>query len=168
MLLKESLLNQNEYSVIGYKIGNTLTENGAVKRGVCFEENGVLKELIESEVKYEQNKIIAKPLDGRDEYYVTEDHPVSMLMYGIQTPLIDFLKEDIKKFFEKNKADLSTCEYYLPNVLNDYCKSSGIDIKLIPTTAKWMGITYSTDLEKLKDHINNEIKNGIYPNNLYE
>ena len=166
MLLKESM-EKEEFSVIGYKIGNTLTENGSVKRGVCFEENGILTKIVESKVERNNGKIIGQPLNGNPEYEMEENHPVSMLMYGMQDSILEFLNDDMSKFLIKNKDELTSCEYLLPDVLNDYSIKYEVPIKLIPTTSVWMGVTYSSDVEKLKNHINKMIDQGIYPNKLY-
>ena len=166
-LVKESL-ERNEYSIIGYEIGNTLTENGAVKRGVCFANGDILDKIVESKVEKKGNKVIGEPLEGGDSYEVELNHPVSMLMYGLMPKLIDFIKEDINNFFENNKEDLSSCEYYLPSLLNDYKNKYGIDLKLIKTKAVWKGITYKEDLDDLKEYIKEEIKNGVYPEKLYK
>lgn len=166
-LLKESLNNDNEFSVIGYKIGNTLTEFGSVKRGVCFEENNVLTSIVESKVERINNVITCEPLDGRESFEVEEEHPVSMLMYGMQTGIFDYLKEDIKNFFDNNKGNLETCEYLLPDVLSDYSKKNHVDVKVIPTSAIWKGVTYASDLDELKEYIRELIDKGAYPENLY-
>lgn len=166
-LVRDSL-NKGEYSIIGYEIGNTLTENGAVKRGVCFATGDNLDKIIESKVEKVNDKVVGEPLEGGEKYEVELDHPVSMLMYGLMPELLDFVREDIKKFFEKNKEDLSTCEYYLPTLLNDYKEKNNLELKLIKTKAVWKGITYREDLEDLRNYIKEEIKNGIYPENLYK
>lgn len=166
-LVKDSL-DKREYSIIGYEIGNTLTENGTVKRGVCFVKDDNLDRIIESEVKKNHNNVVATSLEDGVEYEIELDHPVSMLMYGLMPELLDFIKEDIKNFFEKNKDDLSSCEYYLPSLLNDYKNKYNINLKLIKTKAVWKGITYKEDLEDLKEYIIEEIKKGVYPEKLYE
>lgn len=166
-LLSESLSKENEFSVIGYQIGNTLTEFGSVKRGVCFEENGILTSIIESKVERIDGAISCEPLDGREKYEVSENHPVSMLMYGMHTGIFDYLKEDIKVFFNNNKENLATCEYLLPEVLSDYSKKNNVDVKVIPTKAVWKGVTYASDLEELKEYIRELIDKGVYPENLY-
>ena len=165
-LLVNSLKN-NEFSAIGYKIGNTLTSNGAVKRGVCFSDNGYLTKIIESKVKYEDNQVVGEPLNGGDIYTMSEDQSVSMLMFGLQPLLFDYIKNDIINFFDNNKTNLDSCEYLLPEVLGDMISKKLIRIRLIPTTAEWKGVTYREDLEDLKKYINEEIEKGIYPNRLY-
>ena len=74
----KSVKEGNNYCLVGYKVANTLTENGAVKRGICKLENGNLTELIESNVEKIDGKIIAKPLDGGEEFTVEDDTLVSM------------------------------------------------------------------------------------------
>ena len=160
-------LKKNECSIIGYEIGNTLTENGAVKRGVCFAKDGNLEKILESKVEKVGNKVVGETLEGGEKYEVELNHPVSMLMYGLVPEVLEFVKEDIKKFFEKNKENLTTCEYYLPSLLNDYKEKYNINLKLIPTKAVWRGITYKEDLDSLREYIKEEIKKGVYPEKLH-
>ncbi len=166
-LLGQSLKNNHEFSVIGYQLGNTLAETGAVKRGVCFSENGILTKIIESKVERVNGIISCEPIDGGAKYTVCEEHPVSMLMYGMQTDIFNYLRNDIKDFFNKNKDNLDKCEYYLPQVLSDYSKNCNVDVKLIMTPAVWRGVTYAADLNDLKEYIRELIDKGVYPENLY-
>lgn len=165
-LLVDSL-NKNEYCAIGYKIGNTLTSNGSVKRGVCFNEGEYLTKIIESKVEIENNTIIGNPLNGGDKYTMDKDQNVSMLMFGLQMSLFDYIANDISSFFKQNEKDLNSCEYLLPEVLGKMISNKIIKIRLIPTKAVWKGVTYRADLEDLKKYIENEIEKGVYPNKLY-
>ncbi len=160
-------LNKGEFSAIGYKIGNTLTNVGSVKRGVCFSKDDYLTNIIESKVKFENGKIIGEPLSGGELYEMDSSQSVSMLMFGLQPSLFEYIKEDMPKYFEKHADNLTTCEYLLPEVLGDMLSKNLIKIKLIPTHAVWKGVTYREDLEELKKYINEEIENGVYPEKLY-
>lgn len=164
-VLGDSLKNTEDYSVIGYQIGKTITENGSVKRGVCFVEDGKLTGIVESKVEKINGVITGEPLDGRPSYTMKEDQPVSMLMYGLRRDIYDYINDDIKEFFSTCE-DLSTGEYYLPTILDNMMKE-GLDIKVIPTTAVWKGVTYKSDLEELKEHIRKAIENGEYPEDLW-
>ncbi len=164
-LLHESL-QKGETSVIGYLIGNTLTENGSVKRGVCSTKDGKLEKLVESKVERRDGKIIGEPLNGEPSYEMDEDQPVSMLMYGIQPSILPFLEKDMAAFLRDNQSDLSTCEYLLPDALNHYADEEKIDMMLLPTTAVWKGVTYASDLEELKGYIRKLIDEGVYPSHL--
>lgn len=163
--LAQGLQNNKDYVIIGYKIGSTLTENGSVKRGVIFEEDGKLKKIVESKVERVNGIITGCPLDSDETYTVEEDHPVSMLMYGLQPEAVDYVVNDIKNFFQT--ADLTKDEYYLPNVLNEIMYS-GNNFNVVKTNAIWKGVTYATDLEELKNHISDLIEKDVYPNNLWK
>ena len=134
-------MKHGEFSAIGYKIGNTLTDNGSVKRGVCFSENDYLTKIIESKVQYVDNKIVGVPLIGGDSYEMSNDQSVSMLMFGLQPSLFDYIKDDMPKYFKKHADKLATCEYLLPEVLGDMLSKNIVKIKLIPTHAVWKGVT---------------------------
>ena len=165
-LLYDSLKN-GEYSTIGYKIGNTLTNNGSVKRGVFFSENGYVTHIVESKVEKIDNKIICSPLNGGDDYEISDDQTVSMLMFGLQPQIFDYVNKDIVSFFDRKKDNLDSCEYFLPDILTGMIKNDVCKIKLLPTSAVWKGVTYREDLEELKDYINKSIEKGIYPSKLY-
>lgn len=166
-LLYESLSTLTDYSAIGFQIGNTLTDNGTVKRGVIFKEGNYLKNLIESKVQRVDNVIKAIPLAGGDEYVLEKEHPVSMLMFGLQNNILNFIEEDFCKFLDNNADDLLTCEYLLPDLLNNYMESNNIKMKVIDTKSVWKGITYASDLDDLKNYIKEEIERGVYPIDLY-
>ncbi len=165
-LLVDSL-NKGEYSTIGYKIGNTLTNVGSVKRGVFFSKNGYVTHIVESKVEKLNNKIVCTPLNGGDDYIINDDQTVSMLMFGLQPSIFKFIDKDILNYFNSHKDKLDTCEYFLPDILTNMIKENYAQIKLIPTHAVWKGVTYREDLEDLKNYINEEIKNGVYPEKLY-
>ncbi|MBE6154649.1 MAG: nucleotidyltransferase [Firmicutes bacterium] len=165
-LLSEFLDNGNDYGVIGYEIGSTLTENGSVKRGVCFEKDGKLDAIIESKVERINGIIHGEPLDGRPAYTMEENHPVSMLMYGLRPNIYEYIDKDIIEYFN-NQDDLSTVEYYLPTVLDDMKNKKLVDIKIIPTKDKWKGITYASDLIEFKEYLNSLIEKEEYPEKLW-
>ena len=166
-LLLDSL-KQGEFSAIGYQIGNTLTDVGSVKRGVCFSENNYLTKIIESKVKRDGDKIVGVPLSSGEEYEMSAEQSVSMLMFGLQPSLFDFIRGDMPNYFAHHQDDLSSCEYLLPEVLGDMLNKDLIKIRLIPTKAVWKGVTYREDLEELKKYIQAEINNGVYPEKLYK
>lgn len=163
--LGSGLQNTEDYIIIGYQIGSTLTENGSVKRGVIFEEDGHLKKIVESKVEKVNGVIEGSPLDGSEGYTVEDDHPVSMLMYGLRPEAVDYVNKDIINFF--NKADLTKDEYYLPDVLNDIMYN-GNTFNVVKTNSIWKGVTYATDLEELKNYIKDLIDKGVYPENLWK
>ncbi len=152
---------------IGYKLINTMSENGSVKRGVCFTKDGYLIENDDYKIEKVDNKIIGTSLVGNNTIEFDENQEVSMLMYGLDKSVIEYIEDNLEKFFSDNKGNLNDCEILLPNILTEMINDGKIKIKVIPTEEKWMGITYKEDLQKLKDYLNELRKEGIYPENLY-
>lgn len=158
----------NDFCVVGYKIGETLSETGIVKRGVCMEKDGYLTGVIESKATKEGNIVHCEPLSGEAPYDVELDHPVSMLMFGFTEVLFDELEEQIIPFMEANKDKLDTCEYLLPDVLDEMIKNNKVKIKVLTTTSKWLGVTYKEDAPEVRKSIKELIDKGEYPLNLWE
>ena len=158
----------NDFCVVGYKIGETLSETGTVKRGVCMEKDGYLTGVIESKATKEGNIVHCEPLSGEAPYDIELDHPVSMLMFGFTEILFDELEEQFIPFMEANKDKLDTCEYLLPDVLDEMIKNDKVKVKVLPTTSKWLGVTYKEDAPEVRKSIKELIDKGEYPLNLWE
>ena len=158
----------DEYAIIGYKIKNTMSENGSVKRGVCAQENGYLTNLVESSVEEKDGHIIASPLDGSPSFEIQPDDLVSMNMFCFKDDLFPYLDKHLVEFFEKNKDNLEKCEYLIPDSVYNSVKEGRVRVRVIPTTARWQGITYKEDKERLVNDIQSLIDKGEYPNNLWK
>ena len=159
--------NTNDYAMVGYYIGNTLTKNGSVKRGYCEQENGYLTNLIECKMEEENGKVKCEPLDGRDIFYADLKDLVSMNMFCFRADMIDYLDKDIKRFL-LSQSDLSTCEYLIPDVVFDRINNGEIKMRVLDTDAVWHGVTYKEDKEELVNCIQSLVDSREYPNNLYE
>ena len=161
-------LNRGECSAIGYKLKNTMSDNGTVKRGICFSKNGYLTQNNDYVIEKIDNKIVGTSLVDNTKIELNADQEVSMLMYGLNYSVIDYIEKGFKHFFEINKNNLEKCEYLLPIVLTDMIEDNKIRVKLIPTKEKWMGVTYKEDLKILKDYLQSLIKDNNYPKSLYK
>lgn len=160
--------DDNIYCVVGYKVSNTLSLNGSVKRGVCHEKDGYLIDLIESKVEYVDDKIVASPLNGSASFDITPDTLVSMNMLGFNTSIFDYINDNFSKFLEDNKDNILKCEYLIPDTVFDAMEKGFCRVKLLSTSAKWQGITYKEDKQLVVDEINNLISSGIYPSKLWD
>jgi len=158
--------DENEYAMIGYKIGNTLTENGSVKRGYCKQNDGYLTDLIESKASVENERIVLRPLNGASSFIATDNDLVSMNMFIFNVSIFDHLEKLFIKFFEDHKDDLINCEYLVPDVVSKLIHDNKVKVKVVDTDALWHGITYKEDKEDVVKSINSEIDNGVYPNKL--
>ena len=158
----------HEYGLVGYLVKNTLTENGAVKRGTCEIKDGKLTGILECNVAREGDKIIAKPLDGTDPFEVHEDDTVSMNMLLFDPSVFAYLEESMVKFLEANKEDLSKCEIFMPEVLFAATKENYATVEVLPTSATWYGVTYKEDADGVKEALKTLVENKDYPNDLWE
>ena len=157
----------DDFCVIGYQIGGTLSDKGAVKRGVCMEKDGYLTDVIESKAERVGDIVKCEPLSGAEPYEIELDHPVSMLMFGLTPVVFEELEKQMNEFFAVNKDDLSTCEFLFPDVLDRMIKEGKIKVKVLPTSAKWFGATYREDLDNIKNSINELVAAGAYNENLW-
>ncbi len=160
--------DSNTYGVVGYQVKNTLTENGSVKRGVCNTKDGYLDNIIESSIIEKNGVITASPLDGRDSFNMNSNDLVSMNMLGFTPTLYPYLEKKLVDFLEKNKSDLSSCEFLIPDVLTDAIKEDYAKVSVLSTTAKWEGVTYKEDKDGVVKAIRKLIEDGVYPENLWK
>ena len=164
--LKET--SSDTYGMVGYLVKNTLTENGSVKRGVCKLDNGYLDGIIESSIIEENGVITASPLDGKDSFTMDGNDLVSMNMLCFTPTLYPYLDLEFNKFMEKNKEDLSSCEFLIPDVITDAIKEKYAKVSILSTTAKWEGVTYKEDKEGVVEAIRKLIDEGVYPEDLWK
>lgn len=157
----------NSFLVTGYMIKNVLSKNGAVKRGVCKTIDGKLKKLIESKVSVTENKIIAEPLDGSASFELQPNDLVSMNMLTFTPVLFDYLEIAFREYLEKNKNNLDTCEHLIPDAVYQMILENKVSVGVLSTTAIWYGITYREDKDEVVENIQKLIKNGEYPENLW-
>ena len=166
----EFLQNASEksYANVGYKVTNTMTENGSVKRGVLETEDGKLTSLIESKIeRNESGKIIAEPLSGAASFEVNEDALVSMNMLCFDPSLFPYLEEKMDKFFKDNENDLSSCEFLIPDVMNDANNEGYATTTVLNTDAVWYGVTYKEDTQNVRKSLKELVDKGVYPNDLW-
>ena len=152
----------SNYGMIGYKVINTLTENGSVKRGVCnVDSNGYLTSLTESKVEKVGNEIIASPLDGSDSFVVEDTTTVSMNFLLFTPTIFSHIEESFPNFFDNNKDNLITSEYLIPDVLSNLIKEK-------KASTNWYGVTYKEDTPGVKAAIRNLVNIHEYNDNLWD
>jgi dTDP-glucose pyrophosphorylase len=158
--------DENNYGVIGYRIGNTLTENGSVKRGIIKVVDNKLDALIESKCILTESGVLCSPLSGDEPFYVSENSPVSMNMFVFYPNYFELLKKDIEVFFRNN--DLAKAEFLVPDIVFDHLKKKDRTCELVESGAVWKGVTYLEDLDEVKNYIKELIERGVYPVDLYK
>ena len=165
---KEINDGKEHYALIGYKVKNTITENGAVKRGVCITENNNLVGLDESSIEMENGKLYKTSLKTNVKEEIDENTLVSMNLLGFPKDFVKHIEEEMDTFLNDNESDLSTCEYLLPDVITKQIENNVAEVEVIPTDEKWYGMTYKEDKDYVVNAIKDMIEKGIYKNSLWE
>jgi len=159
----------SDYSLVGYVLENTLTEHGYVARGVCtVDQNGYLVEIHER-THIEKFGYLTKYTDDEGETWVEipTGSPVSMNMWGFTPSIFNELEAEFTKFFQETD-NLEKTEFFLPEVVGKLLKEQKARVKVLPTKERWMGITYRDDKPVIEAYIAELIKQGVYPENLWE
>lgn len=156
---------KEEFLMVSYLLGQTLTKSGKVKRGVCHKNGEYLTDITESEVIEENGKLVGTELETGKEINVDKNTLVSMNMFGFTPKIFELLEKNFKDFLLSH--DIMKSEYLIPSELSKYIKEGLIDLKVLETDSKWFGITYKEDKEEFTEEINKLVKKGIYPTKLW-
>jgi len=159
-------VTDSQYAIIGYKIGRTLSDFGAVSRGVCnVDAAGNITEINERTEIYAKGDTIVYKENG-EEYPLDFENPVSMNFWGFTPAIFKTTEEQFVKFAEANK-DKPKAEYFIPLIGEYLIKNNIADFKSIPTDNKWFGVTYKEDKPVVQASIDQLVKDGAYPENLW-
>ena len=162
-------IKENEYGLVAYRLGNTLTPNGSAKRGVCeVTDNNELIRLTESKVTLKGEIVEGESLETKEKFKVSKDTIASMNFLLFSTSLFKILEDKILEFLEANKDNLNDCEFLIPIVLNELLEEKKVKVNVLETNATWYGVTYKEDKEMVVNAINKLIEEGQYNKNLWE
>ena len=155
---------ENEYSMVGYRVGNTLSESGSVARGVCVtDKNAYLTSVVE-------RTCIIRDTDGQIKYkdenenwvVIAENTPVSMNMWGFTPEYFNYSKQLFIDFLSENETNLKA-EFFIPLAVNYLIVNGKAKVKVLDTAAKWFGVTYAEDRPSVVAKIQELIDKGEYP-----
>lgn len=158
---------KNNYCMVGYRVGNTLSESGSVARGICStDDKDNLTTVVErTEIICKDGKVSYKGEDG--EWVAIDDNtPVSMNMWGFTPDYFKHSDDQFAGFFKEHGQELKS-EYFIPLVVNELIKTNTSTVKVLDTTAKWFGVTYAADRQSVVDKIKSLVDAGEYPSNLF-
>ena len=160
---------KNTYAMVGFRVGNTLSENGTVARGVCStDESGLLTTVVErTEIMRVDGKVCYKDEQGQW-VAIADNTPVSMNMWGFTPDYFEYSKAYFKEFLadEKNRTNLKA-EFFIPLMVNKLVNDKTATVKVLDTTSKWFGVTYSADREGTVERIQSLVNEGMYPAKLF-
>ena len=158
--------NDKTYCILGYELANTLSENGTVSRGVCsVAENNTLTQINERTKIYRKEGQIVFEEEGV-EHPLKEDTRVSMNFMCFAPNFIDLCAQEFNSFLDKQGMELKS-EFYIPFVTGQFSTLKLGDVKVIPTNAKWFGVTYKEDAPSVKASIEALVKSNVYPEKLW-
>lgn len=158
---------ENEYCMVGYHVGNTLSESGSVSRGVCVvDENDLLLNVVERTHIEEKGGTIIYLDENGEEVAIPANTPVSMNMWGFTPDYFDYSVEFFKEFLAENGQKLKS-EFYIPLAVNNLIVQNRVSCKVLDTPSKWFGVTYAEDRPQVVLKINELIRKGTYPKQLF-
>ena len=161
--------SKNKYAMVGFRVGNTLSENGTVARGICSKDaDGNLTTVVErTEIKRVDGPVCYKDEEGN--WIAVEDNtPVSMNMWGFTPDYFDYSEAYFKEFLSdpKNMENLKA-EFFIPLMVNKLINEKTATVEALDTTSKWFGVTYAADRDDVVARIQKLIDEGVYPNKLF-
>ena len=166
--LKKADKGTSAFCMAGYVLKNTLTENGSVSRGICeVDEQGHLESITERTKIYrnEDGAVVFEEEGVR--YPTNEQGYCSMNCWGFTPAIFDYLEEGFADFMA-SKGDQLKAEFYLPSAVDRAMKQGKCTVSVLPTEAKWYGVTYPEDKEYVMSSIKALIEEGTYPDGLFE
>lgn len=159
--------NPKDNVSIPYPFAKVDSKYGFVKRGVLYLKGEDVIKIVECNVGYENNLVIAKPLDGKEPFKIEKNHPVSMNMFGFQKSVLKDLEEYFQKFMKENQNNLENAESLLSEFLEIYLNAKKITLKYRTSDGTWLGMTYKEDLKDVEEKLKELKENGEYPKHLW-
>lgn len=157
-----------EYAMCGFKIKNTLSDNGTVTRGICTVDNGFLKGLEETkEIRRQENGIITGVYNGETKE-IADEAAASMNMWCFTGGYMDTLSEQFVQFLSKvDESNVDSGEFLVPIAVDELLAAGKCAVKVLPTDSKWFGMTYAEDVEAVKASLREYVDKGIYAEKLW-
>lgn len=157
--IAEHLKNENnDYCMVGFRLANTLTENGSVSRGVCEIQNGCLQSVTE------RTKIVNCQYsedDGKTWIRLAPDTIVSMNLWGFRPDIFEYAQRGFIEFL-KSHLNEPKAEYYLPSVVSDLISAGQKKVTVLVAEDKWYGITYKEDKQSVTAALTHMIEQNLY------
>lgn len=159
--------SRDHYAVVGYHLGQTLSANGWVARGLLkADELGLLTSIHEhTKIGLVNGQIVSRDKDGVD-HVLAPDRLVSMVMFAFTPDIFAYLQEGFQAFLRDYIHDESR-EFFTPNLVNDLIQSGRAQMQVLPTTSRWFGVTYAPDKQTTVQAIHELITAGVYPSRLW-
>lgn len=170
LVKEEGAEEKYDFCMVGFRVENTLTENGSVARGVCqTSSEGYLTDIVErTKIAINSGKIQYTEDNGESWTDIPQGTTVSMNCWGFSPEMIKELENRFSAFLERGlRENPLKCEYFLPFVVDELLKENKAQVKVLETTEKWYGVTYKEDRESVTKALREKVFDGIYPEKLW-
>lgn len=158
---------KGDYCMVGFRVGNTMTENGSVARGVCENKNGLLTSVVErTAISYDKDHNIVFTDENGKEQTLDPTTPVSMNLWGFTPDYFEYSEREFKKFLDK---DINTpkSEFFIPLAVDALINSGEATVKVLDTDSKWFGVTYAADRPGVVEKLAALYAAGHYPESMF-
>lgn len=158
---------KGDYCMVGFRVGNTMTENGSVARGVCSTRDGLLASVVErTAISYDDKHNIVFTDENGVEQTLDPMTPVSMNLWGFTPDYFDYSEREFRTFLDK---DLNTpkAEFFIPLVIDTLIHSGEATVKVLDTDSRWFGVTYAADRPGVVEKFAQLHAEGIYPEKMF-
>lgn len=159
--------DEGDYCMVGFKVGNTMSEGGTVARGVCEVKNGFLSTVVErTAIGYNKKNEIVFPDENGNIQKLNPATLVSMNMWGFTPDYFDYSEAYFKEFLDENIDNLKA-EYFIPSVVNRMITSGAATVKVLETSSRWFGVTYASDRSGVVARLAELHESGEYPDRMF-
>lgn len=158
---------KNRYCMVGFRVGNTLSESGTVARGVCETKDGLLSEVVErTAIGYGRDGRIVFTDENGTERVLAPETPVSMNLWGFTPDYFDYAEEYFRRFLRENSGN-PKAEFFIPLLVNELVTRGKATVKVLDTTSKWFGVTYAADRPAVVEKFAELHASGEYPEEMF-
>ena len=165
--LKNAKSTADKYNIcmVGFELGNTLSDNGAVTRGVCeVNEENKLVDICETSGIEKVDGVIKSDIEGQG---LQDTTPVSMNMWGFTPEFLNELEGRFASFLDQIEGNELKAEYLLPTIVGDLIEEGKADVTVLSSSDKWFGVTYKEDKQVVVDSFAKLVEEGVYPKKLF-
>ena len=159
---------KGDYCMVAFRVGNTVTENGSVSRGVCSTKDGKLTTVVErTAITVDENGQIGYNDADGNRCSLEYNTPVSMNFWGFTPDYFDYTEREFRLFLDE-KINVPKSEFYIPTVVDTLIKEGSATVEVLDTDSRWFGVTYAEDRQVVVDKLAELHKQGIYPSPLFK
>lgn len=159
---------KGDYSMVGFRVGNTMSENGSVSRGVCsVNADGNLTKIVErTGIAYDKEHRICFLDENNETEYLDPSTPVSMNLWGFTPDYFSYSDREFRRFLDKCLTT-PKAEFYIPTAIDTLINSGEATVKVLDTTSRWFGVTYAADRQGVVDKLAALHAAGEYPDTMF-